>query len=129
VQVPNDAIESRPFQEAAERGVLLLKRCVDTGRVFHYPREHSPFTAGATEWVEATGLGEIYACSVARLAKPPYCIAYIKLDEGPIVLSNIDADDLDAVAIGQRVGVVFRPDDSGQMMPFFTPQASGSQGA
>jgi len=46
-------LEVQTFWDAAARGVLLLKRCIETGKCFHYPREFSPFTGGPTEWVEA----------------------------------------------------------------------------
>ena len=111
--------EGAPFWEAAAQGRLLLKRCVDTGRTFFYPRERSPFTAGPTEWVESRGEGEIYACSVSHRADPPYCIAYVRLDEGPLVLSNVLDDDLSRVGIGRRVRVVFRPDAGWRLTPFF----------
>ena len=111
--------EAAPFWEGAAQGRLMLKRCVDTGRVFFYPREHSPFTAGATEWVAATGEGEIYSCSVSHRADPPYCIAYVRLDEGPIMLSNILDGDLSRIAIGRRVRTVFRPGAEGRPTPFF----------
>ncbi len=115
------ADETAPFFEAAGRGVLMLKRCLETGKAFHYPRDHSPFTGGPTEWFEATGKGTIYSCSVARRADPPYCIAYVTLDEGPIILSNILADDLSSVSIGQRVAAVFPEGPDGRKMPFFVP--------
>jgi uncharacterized OB-fold protein len=114
------AAEAQPFWDAAARGVLLLKRCVETGKCFYYPREASPFTGGPTEWVEASGFGEIYSCSVAYRAQPPYCIAYVRLDEGPIVLSNIEAQDLSKIAIGQRVRALFR-DVGDRKAPFFMP--------
>jgi uncharacterized OB-fold protein len=65
-------------------------------------------------------MGEIYSCSVAYRAKPPYCIAYIRVDEGSIILSNIEAKDLSKVAIGQRVRVVFR-NVGDRKAPFFIP--------
>lgn len=118
-QAPNEA---GPYWEAAARGVLLLKRSKRDGRWFHYPRDHSPFgDGGETEWAEASGRGEIYTCSVAYRADPPYCIAYIKLDEGPIMLSNVLHDDLDAVQIGQRVRVCFVDDGTGRKVPMFEP--------
>ena len=113
--------EQEHFWRAAAEGKFLLPRCVDTGKFFFYPREHSPFTGGATEWVESEGLGEVYTCSVNYRAKEPYCIAYIKLDEGPIMLSNVIADDLDSVVIGQRVKVCLMPDKDGRVAPFFKP--------
>jgi len=111
---------TQTYWNAAALGKLLLKRCVDTGKLFHYPREHSPFTGGCTEWVEASGRGVIYSCSVSYRAKPNYCIAYIKLDEGPIMLSNVVHEDLTQIAIGKRVRVVFRPGADGRPTPFFT---------
>lgn len=111
--------ETQPFWDAAARGVLLLKRCVDTGTAFHYPREYSPFTGGATEWIEASGTGEIYACSTSFRAQPPYCIAYIRLDEGPLFLSNVEAADLAEIRIGRRVRAEFREQGDGRHAPFF----------
>jgi uncharacterized protein len=113
--------EQEHFSSAAEGGVLALKRCRDTGRPFWYPRAISPFTGGATEWMECLGSGEVYSCSVTARADPPYCIAYVRLDEGPIILTNIVAEDLQKVSIGQRVKVLFRPASDGRTMPFFTP--------
>ncbi len=111
--------DTQPYWDAAARGQLLLKRCIDTGRCFHYPREHSPFTGGRTEWVPASGTGVIYSCSVSYRAKPNYCIAYIQLDEGPIVLSNVEDPDLTRIAIGRRVRVIFRSAADGRTTPFF----------
>ncbi len=119
--LPEIGMATQPFWDAAARGVLMLKRCADTGQFFHYPREHSPFTGGATAWAEATGKGEIYSCSLAYRADPPYCIAYVRLDEGPIILTNIESDDLAKVAIGQRVRAVFRDIGAGRFAPFFEP--------
>ena len=102
--------------------MLLLKRFIETGKCFHYPREFSPFTGRPTEWVEASAFGKIYSCSLVYRAKPPYCITYVRLDDGPIVLSNIEADDLSKVAIGQRVRVVFR-DVGDRVAPFLAPVA------
>jgi uncharacterized OB-fold protein len=111
--------DTQTYWDAAVRGELLLKRCIESGKCFHYPREHSPFTGGRTEWIRASGFGMIYSCSVSYRAKPNYCIAYIKLDEGPIVLSNVEHSDLAQIAIGQRVRVVFRAAADGRQTPFF----------
>ena len=47
-----------------------------------------------------------------RRAEVPYVVAYVTLDEGPSMLTNIvdaDADaDADAIRIGQRVAVRFQ---------------------
>lgn len=72
--------------------------------------------------MEAKGSGTIYTCSVLRRGVPePYCIAYVTLEEGVSMLTNIVDCDLDAVRIGQKVKVVFKPSESGAPVPMFTP--------
>ena len=44
-----------------------------------------------------------------RRADPPYAIAYVRLEEGPVMLTNIVESDFDALAVGQKVGLVFVP--------------------
>ena len=119
---PAKALSGGPFWEGAAAGRLMLQRCRDTGTVFYYPRETSPFTGGPTDWIEASGRGEIYSCSVSTRTPPGYCLAYVRLDEGPLMLTNVEADDLQSIAIGQRVEVVFRPDSSGRAVPHFRLQ-------
>jgi len=124
-KIPPPAVnaENQPFFEAAARGVLYVKFCNGCGSFHHYPRAICPFCASdRTEWREARGTGTIYACSVLRRGGPePYCIAYVTLDEGVSMLTNIVDCDLDALKIGRKVKVVFKPTDGGPPVPMFTP--------
>lgn len=114
--------ETEAFWTAANEGRLLLKRCRETGKAFHYPRPFSPFNGSTdTEWFEASGLGTIYSFSVLPRAQPPYCIAYVTLTEGPTVLTNVVTQDFDSLAIGQAVQVTFVKSADGQMVPMFEP--------
>jgi len=116
--------ETAAYWQAANEGRLLLRRCKASGKAYYYPREHSPFVGGTdTEWVQASGLGRVYSFSVQVRAKPAYCIAYVELDEGPIMLSNLCQTDFDSVHIGQRVQVVFVASENGQKVPMFRPCA------
>jgi uncharacterized OB-fold protein len=73
--------------------------------------------------MDSAGTGQIYTYSVTRRgAGAPYCIAYVTLDEGPVVLTNIVGVDLDTVRIGQRVKVLFRTSEGGMSVPMFTPE-------
>ena len=59
---------------------------------------------------------------VTRRAGPiAYALAYVRLDEGVTMMTNIVDCDLDELRIGQRVKVCFKPDDAGQPVPMFTP--------
>jgi uncharacterized OB-fold protein len=124
-RIPAPALnpEVKPFFEAAAAGRLLVKRCRACGEVHHYPRAACPHCFSAdTEWVDAKGTGTVYTFSILRRGVPvPYCIAYVTLDEGVSMLTNIVDCDYDTVRIGQKVKVVFKPTDGGAPVPMFTP--------
>jgi uncharacterized OB-fold protein len=74
------------------------------------------------QWVQAKGTGEIYTFSVSRRAGPVvYCIAYVTLDEGVKMMTNIVDCDLDSIKIGQKVKVAFKKTEGGVSMPVFAP--------
>jgi uncharacterized OB-fold protein len=113
----------QPYFDAAAAGKLMVKKCEDCGEYHHYPRALCPHCfSDKVEWVQAKGTGEIYTYSVTRRGVPvPYCIAYVKLDEGVSMMTNIVDCDLDNVKIGQKVKVVFKKSEGGFSMPMFTP--------
>lgn len=114
--------ESRPFFDAAREGRLLLKRCTACGELHYYPRAVCPFCSSErTEWVAARGRGRIYSFSVMRRIAEPYAIAYVTLDEGVTMLTNLVDCDLDRLRIGDPVRIVFKPAENGDMIPMFTP--------
>lgn len=117
---PQEDPDNKPFMDAARQGRLLMGKCQDTGKLFYPPRHISPFTLSSNvEFVESRGEGTIYSWSVAR-GKEPYCLAYVTLAEGPTMMTNIVGTDLDTVACGQKVKLVFKPTD-GAPVPMFTP--------
>ena len=124
---PVTSAESKPYWEAAKEGRLLIKHCEACGRNHWYPRALCPFCwSDKTKWLESKGEGEIYSFTVMRRAKVPYALAYIKLDDGPTMMSNVIADDLDTLAIGQRVGVLFGDAENGGKVPVFTSRKENS---
>ncbi len=113
---------TQPFWEASQRGVLRIRRCTSCKKPNWYPRPVCPFCFGDAEWEDAAGTGEIYSLTVTRRAGPiPFAMAYVRLDEGTTMLTNITDCDLDALKIGQRVKVVFKKTADGNMLPMFTP--------
>lgn len=115
---------TEPYWNAAREGILRIKRCTACAKPHWYPRALCPYCLGDTEWVDASGLGSIYSVSVTRRAGPvPYAIAYVALDEGVTMLTNIVDCDLDALRIGDRVRLTFKPAEGGFLIPMFTPSA------
>ena len=122
IPAPQPSPETKAFWGGASEGKLLLKKCRTCGQLHYYPRALCPFCGGdATEWQAAAGTGSIYSYSVMRRAEVPYAIAYVTLDEGPTMMTNLVDCDFDALRIGQRVKVVFTPTDGGAPLPTFTP--------
>ncbi len=122
IPAPQATPETQPFWEAATTGTLLVKKCASCAQVHHYPRALCPFCfSQATQWLPASGRGTIYSYSVMRRVPVPYAIAYVTLEEGVTMMTNIVDCDLDSIRIGQRVKVVFKPTEGGPPVPMFTP--------
>jgi hypothetical protein len=126
---PSPAInpETKPFWDAASEGRLLLKVCQDCGAVIWYPRAICPECAGLTEWFEAAGRGRIYSYTVNQRGEgayqglPPFVLAYVELDEGPRMMTNIVGADAAELAVGLPVEVVFHTTPDGTALPRFQP--------
>lgn len=115
-------VETKRFWDATKEGKLLLGKCNACGAYHYYPRAICPhcLKPGA-EWVPASGKGTIYSFSIMRRAPVPYAIAYVTLDEGPMMMTNIVECDFDALQIGQRVQLAFRPAGENAALPVFRP--------
>jgi uncharacterized OB-fold protein len=119
---------TEPWFAAAHQGVLRIRRCRTCRKLHWYPRPLCPFCQGDTEWEDCAGTGTIYSVSVTRRAGPtPFAIAYVRLDEGVTMLTNIVDGDLDALRIGQRVRVVFKSAQDDGVVPMFTPVADADR--
>lgn len=109
------------FWEQAALKKFFVKTCNDCSQAHWYPRARCPFCESAnTEWRESAGLGKIYSFSLVSPAKAPYVIAFVSLDEGPTLLTNIIAPDHADIAIGHLVRVAFAPAGQNMSIPVFT---------
>lgn len=121
---PPDEVTA-PWWEATRRREFLLQTC-SRGHRQHPPRAVCA-VCGDTDglgWSPAGGQGRVDACTVVHRAPgrgfhPPYVVARIRLAEGPVVLSTVLADDLDAVAIGDDVVLDWRDLPDGRALPVF----------
>ena len=110
---PRISPETQPFWDAAGKGKLLVRK-------LHGLRQGAPLSArhlpvllqrqrpnGSRRRARARST----PTASMRRAPVPYAIAYVTLDEGPTMLTNIVDCDLDALQVGQTVKVVFKPTD------------------
>lgn len=119
---PMQLPETAAYWQAADEGRLLVKRCTACGEFHHYPRDICPFClSDATEWTTAAGTGTVYSFSTMGTGDAAYTLAYVTLDEGPTMMSNLIGAAPGRWHIGQRVRVQFVPSDGGPAVPMFAP--------
>ncbi len=120
---------ARPFWDAAREEKLIYQKCKDCGTNIFYPRiACTKCFSEDIEWVEASGRGTIYSCTVVENNPPsafindvPYVVAVIKLEEGVQLLSNIVGCDPYEVTCDMPVQVVFEKLNDEFTLPKFTP--------
>lgn len=120
--------ETAPFWEATAQGRLLVKKCRDCGTLIWYPRAICPECHGLnTEWLEVSGRGTVYSCTVNHRGEgpyqglPPFVLAYVELAEGPRIMTNIVEAGGAGVAVGDPVEVVFHDTGENAALPRFRP--------
>ncbi len=121
--------ESKGFWEACERGELYIQECGACGLLRHYPRSLCPeCLSGETRWRRCSGKGYVYTYTVVHQnqspgfrEKVPYVLAYVELEEGVRMLTNLERCEAAAVRIGMPVEVVFEDAGDGICLPLFTP--------
>lgn len=124
---PQINVETKPFWDATAEGKLLLPRCDGCDAVVWYPRAFCPECSSFdVTWVEASGRGTIYSFTINRRGQGDYrdlayVVAYVELEEGPRVLTNIVDGDPEQLQVGQAVQVVFHPTANGAALPRFRP--------
>lgn len=111
------------FWEASAQGRFLLPRCRSCEHCHWHPRAICPFCGLMDiDWIEATGNGEVYSFSIIRRRdQAAYVLAYIEVEEGVQLMSNIVGCDPDRVHIGMPVKVAFTVTEDGRWVPVFGP--------
>ena len=107
--------ENRPWWEALKRHELYIQKCRDCGFTRYYARALcTNCLSSKTEWVRCSGRGKIYTFTVTNQNQAPgfreslpYVMAYVDLDEGLKMLTNIVDCPPDQVKIGMPVEVVY----------------------
>jgi uncharacterized OB-fold protein len=125
--------EVKPFWDATAEGRLVAPRCDKCQALIWFPRPFCPACLSTdVTWVDLSGRGTVYSFTVNRrgAADLPeyrnvgvYVLAYVELEEGPRMMTNIVDCDPDSVRIGQPVEVVFHDTGHGSALPRFRPRA------
>jgi uncharacterized protein len=129
--IPRVDEESKAFWEACARHELYVQKCKSCGKVFYYPRSFCPEDLSSDlDWVKCSGKGTIYTFTVTRQNQSagfrdnlPYIMAYVELDEGVRMLTNIVDCKPEDVKIGMSVEVTFEDATPEISIPLFRPTA------
>ena len=126
--------ESKGFWEACQRHQLYVQKCRGCGAFRYYPRALCPSClSDKTEWVLSSGRGTVYTFTVTYQNQAPgfrdslpYVMAYVELDEGVRLLTNIVDCPPEQVKIGMAVEVTFDDVTPEVTLPKFKPIAPES---
>lgn len=123
--------ESKGFWEACRRHELYVQRCRNCSSFRYYPRALCPrCLSDATEWMLSSGRATVYTYTVTHQNQAqgfrdslPYVLAYVDLEEGVRMLTNIVGCDPADVRIGMPVEVVFDDVTDEVTLPKFKPMS------
>ncbi|HEU5294837.1 MAG TPA: OB-fold domain-containing protein [Burkholderiaceae bacterium] len=119
---PGISPDNEAFIAAAREGRFVLRGCDDCGKTHWYPRAVCPHCwSSKTQWKPASGRGTVYSFSTMQRVDPPYTLAYVTLDEGPTMLTNLVSAAPQAWRIGMKVRVQFQSSDDGTPVAVFAP--------
>jgi uncharacterized OB-fold protein len=113
--LPHIDEESRPWWEAVQRHELYVQKCRDCGDLRFHPRALcTNCLSSNTEWVKCKGTGNIYTFTVTNQNQAsgfrdslPYVLAWVQLDEGLKLMTNIVDCPPEQVKIDMPVEAVF----------------------
>ena len=130
--IPRLDEETRGYWEACRRHELVLQRCGQCRTLRYYPRAVFPeCLSSEVRWEKMSGRGTVYTFTVTYQNQAPgfrdelpYVLAYVTLDEGPQMLTNVVGCKPDEVRIGMPVEVTFEEVNEEIAIPRFKPVAS-----
>ena len=115
----------KPMWDSVAEGAMRLQKCSECGRFRYPPGACCPDCLSTeAEWVEISGRGTILSwATFHRQYLPAYpvpatCIA-VQLEEGPIVISNIDADAVARLKVDAAVELIYGEHPDGYALPRF----------
>ena len=127
-QLPEINNRDKAYWDAAKQHELKAYRCLNCGTFYSKVIHCVACDVPKMDWVKVGGKGEVYTyCIYHQVYHPgwkddiPYNVAWIKLDEGPLMISNIVDCRNEDIHIGMPVGVVFDDITEEVTLPKFKP--------
>jgi uncharacterized OB-fold protein len=126
---PRVTPQTAAYWKAASEGRLLLGTCGDCGKICHPPQAVCPFCWSSSVGTKpASGQGRLNAFTIIHQSaipafreRIPYVVAYVELDEGLYMNSNVVNCDPSAVKIGMPLKATFERIGDGVGVTLFEP--------
>ncbi len=130
-QLPSITASNQPFWDAAHRHELYAYKCGNCGTYYAQPVTCIKCDNPQMAWVKVSGRAEVYTfCVYHQSFHPawnndiPYNVAYVKLAEGPLLMTNIVGCDNKNIRVGMPVEVTFDDINEEVTLPKFKPASS-----
>ncbi len=127
-QLPAISSIDKPFWEAARKHELVAYSCKNCGAYYSLATHCLACNKPEMAWIRVSGKGQVFTFGIYhQLYHPawkvdiPYNVAWVKLDEGPLLLSNIVECKNEEIYVGMPVTVVFYDVTQEVTLPKFKP--------
>jgi uncharacterized OB-fold protein len=127
-QLPLITASNQAFWDAAKRHELAAYKCLNCGALYSQQGDCAACYSQQGEWVKVSGRGEVFTfCVYHQAFNPawkddiPYNVAYVKLAEGPVLMTNVIGCENKDIYIGMPVEVVFEDVTAEVTLPKFKP--------
>ncbi len=127
-QLPAITASNKPFWDAARRHELVAYQCANCGMHYAQPVACIKCDNPQMSWEKVSGRAEVYTFCVYRQAfhpawqkDIPYNVAYVKLAEGPLLMTSIVGCANEDIYAGMPVEVVFEDINEEVSLPKFKP--------
>ena len=129
--LPKVNADTKPFWDGCRNHELRFQKCTECGHVRWPPSIICPLCySNKTEWIRASGKGEIFSFVVyhkafhpAFEADLPYVVAIVELEEGLHFLTNIVGCDPGAMSCEMTVEVSWEDITEEFSLPKFKPSS------
>jgi uncharacterized protein len=122
---PVSGLYDRPMWDSIRAHRFALQRCRDCGTFRYPPGPACPdCLCLEAEWVPLAGGAEIMSWVVFHRGylpayPPPYNVITVRLDEGPMMVANLEGPEPQGSWIGRRVRLCYATMPDGVVLPRF----------
>ena len=124
--LPTPSKISQPFWDSCKAEHMQIQRCDDCGVFAYYPVYVCPECASRKlAWTPVSGRGTIHTFTVAAKSsfeiEGPLVVALVELEEGAMMVSNVQTAQPEALTIGMPVRLRYERVSDDITLPMFEP--------